>query len=333
MQAAGITSEAIAGILQQGMLGELSAAQVGEQLADVVIGGIYNTIASGPATMIADAFTQQIITPLLTAALAGAPVAGVVSQAAIDGVMRTAANAMNTLNQVLNDPGFRSAIDQLYGTIRGLATVSTSSAGSIKKYRSSVSSSGAAASTAADQIKSAFESIVDNISDEIDRLRANILGNTSEGAKSYYESQFAILTAQARAGDQDAGKKLAEVSQALEKIAESSALSLSDLNVTRATLAQSLAQTRAILGGRYGISVPAFDVGTNYVPHDMLAMVHKGEAIVPAAYNPAADTGALLAELRAMRAELAAVRANTGATATTLDDSATGRRPLKQKVV
>lgn len=29
----------------------------------------------------------------------------------------------------------------------------------------------------------------------------------------------------------------------------------------------------------------SFDVGTNYVPQDMIAMVHKGEAIVPAAYN------------------------------------------------
>lgn len=37
-----------------------------------------------------------------------------------------------------------------------------------------------------------------------------------------------------------------------------------------------------------GIKVPTYDVGTNYVPNDQLAMIHKGEAIVPAAYNPAA---------------------------------------------
>ena len=31
--------------------------------------------------------------------------------------------------------------------------------------------------------------------------------------------------------------------------------------------------------------LPSYDVGTNYVPNDQLAMVHKGEAIIPAKYN------------------------------------------------
>lgn len=33
------------------------------------------------------------------------------------------------------------------------------------------------------------------------------------------------------------------------------------------------------------LEVPSFDVGTNYVPQDMIAMVHKGERITPAKYN------------------------------------------------
>lgn len=32
--------------------------------------------------------------------------------------------------------------------------------------------------------------------------------------------------------------------------------------------------------------LPSYDVGTNYVPRDTLAMVHQGEAIVPKAFNP-----------------------------------------------
>lgn len=47
--------------------------------------------------------------------------------------------------------------------------------------------------------------------------------------------------------------------------------------------------------------VPAFAVGTNYVPRDMLAQIHEGEAIVPKAYNPAAGgAGSSNARLEAL---------------------------------
>ncbi|KTT23238.1 phage tail length tape measure family protein [Pseudacidovorax intermedius] len=40
------------------------------------------------------------------------------------------------------------------------------------------------------------------------------------------------------------------------------------------------------------INAPRMDTGTNYVPQDMLAVVHKGEKITPARYNRAADPDA-----------------------------------------
>ena len=54
-----------------------------------------------------------------------------------------------------------------------------------------------------------------------------------------------------------------------------------------------------------GSMFPFFDVGTNYVPQDTLAMVHKGEMIVPKKYNPMTsglggtneETNALLRQL------------------------------------
>lgn len=49
------------------------------------------------------------------------------------------------------------------------------------------------------------------------------------------------------------------------------------------------------IGGKgFGISIPLIPklaAGTNYVPQDMLAYLHEGEAVVPKKYNPAADGG------------------------------------------
>jgi len=43
--------------------------------------------------------------------------------------------------------------------------------------------------------------------------------------------------------------------------------------------------TRAISAG-FGLPIPGFQSGTPYVPYDMIARLHQGEAIVPAAQNP-----------------------------------------------
>jgi hypothetical protein len=39
-------------------------------------------------------------------------------------------------------------------------------------------------------------------------------------------------------------------------------------------------------GASVGVQLPSFDVGTNYVNEDMVAQIHKGEAILPEAFNP-----------------------------------------------
>lgn len=41
-----------------------------------------------------------------------------------------------------------------------------------------------------------------------------------------------------------------------------------------------------------GLKLPSFDVGTDVVPKDMIAMIHQGEMIVPKAYNPNAGGAA-----------------------------------------
>ena len=62
--------------------------------------------------------------------------------------------------------------------------------------------------------------------------------------------------------------------------------------------------------------IKGFAVGTNYVPQDMLAQIHEGEAIIPAPFNPerynrASGNDALVAEIKALRAEVESLRKST----------------------
>lgn len=68
------------------------------------------------------------------------------------------------------------------------------------------------------------------------------------------------------------------------------------------TVAQAVANLQTALTG-VPTGIPQFATGTNYVPADMLAVVHRGEAIVPAAYNPANGGGDVAEELRELREE------------------------------
>lgn len=70
-------------------------------------------------------------------------------------------------------------------------------------------------------------------------------------------------------------------------------LGLSSVNPS-ATYSLASGTNLSSMGGGQGLSgqsfkLPSFDVGTDYVPKDMIAMVHEGEMIVPKAFNAAAN--------------------------------------------
>lgn len=165
------------------------------------------------------------------------------------------------------------------------------------------------AARAAEQLKSAWQSVSDSIFGEVSRIRG-LLGGNSAASLAQTQAQFAIASAQAKAGDQDAAKLLPSLSQTLLSLAEAQATSLLELQRIRAQTAASLESVGNTLSSRYGLQIPKFDVGTNYVPQDMVAVVHQGEAIVPRAFNPAAGGGGggagnaeLIAEVKALRAQ------------------------------
>ncbi|OWY64736.1 phage tail tape measure protein [cyanobacterium TDX16] len=46
------------------------------------------------------------------------------------------------------------------------------------------------------------------------------------------------------------------------------------------------------LGGRNKAPIPKYEVGTRYIPRDQIAILHKGEAVIPAKYNSLAKSAA-----------------------------------------
>jgi hypothetical protein len=311
IEKAGISAQGIADVIMAGMLGRMDQAQVGQALADNVLGGIYQTIASPFANQIAQAFQAQIITPVFTAILAGVPISQAISQQAIANVVATAQQAAATLNAIFSDAGFRQAIGDIQTAIGGIAAASVQPARQIRGLSSSMTGAGNAARSA----RLAWRALTDSIIEEIRRLRGEIVGDGAPGL-AFAQSQFAIATAQARAGDRDAAGRLPELSRQVQDLLRLNSGTLSEFMQGQSTLLASLTETAQVLNQRFRLRIPGFAVGTNYVTNDMLAMIHKGEAIVPKAYNPAAGGGAdkeligeLIREVQGLRAE---VRADVG---------------------
>lgn len=166
------------------------------------------------------------------------------------------------------------------------------------------------AASASKQLTDAWQSVTDSIFDEVARIRG-LLGGDSAASMAQAQARFTITSAQARAGDRDAAKLLPQLSQTLLTLAEANAASLVELRRIQGQTAASLSLTGNTLTSRYGLALPSFAVGTDYVPYDMTARIHEGEAIVPRAYNPAAGgvgSAEMVAELRAVRKELVTLR-------------------------
>lgn len=198
---------------------------------------------------------------------------------------------------------------QKFADINPVASGSSTSGGS--------SGSASSGQTAADSIATAWQQITDSLWGEVQRIRGLIEG-TGDSAYAAAQARFATATAMARAGDQTAAQELPKLSQAMLSLAESNAKTLVDLRIAQGQTAASLSQTASMLSSQYGLSVPFLDGGTNYVPHDMLVVAHRGEAVVPADFNAALLYGSTPApqdsgELAALREDVRAGQAQIAA--------------------
>ena len=203
------------------------------------------------------------------------------------------------------------------------------------------------AADAASQIRSAWQSVTDSVFDEVARIRG-LLGESTGTSMAEAQMAFSIKTAQARAGDQDAAKLLPGLSRSLLDLAEANSLTSLDLRRFQAQTMGSLSDTAKMLSGQFGLSLPSFAVGTNYLPYDMIAQLHEGERIIPKADNlrleqrlsqGGSDTSALEAAVDRLTAKVAdqqsvldKISRNTQRSADTQDRLSDGGEAVRVRV-
>ena len=174
-----------------------------------------------------------------------------------------------------------------------------------------------AAARAAEQVKSAWQSVSDSIVTEINRIRGIVAGNTPASLASA-QAQFALATAQARAGDQEAAKLLPTLSKAMLDLAESSATSAVDLKRLQGQTAGSLAATLGLIGGKYGLTpskllglqdaatlaIAPADIGATSTTSGVPAQAAQPVPVLPPSVDQVNTYAALLAEVQKLTVQV-----------------------------
>ena len=160
-----------------------------------------------------------------------------------------------------------------------------------------------AAAEAATRASEAWERLGDGIEDEINRIRG-LLSDSPASSLTTLQAQFAIDTAAARAGDQEAAARLPQLSGSLLEAAEASASSSTELRrlqaATMASLEATLAEFRARQAQQGAVSAAVMAGG---------AATYDASLIAGGASAAASSNDELLQEVRKLRAEVEQFRA------------------------
>lgn len=221
------------------------------------------------------------------------------------------------IRKTITEPFGQAVTDLIKGGASSLGTTTgaIASAGSTAAAASSLAASSAANTSATAAALAAITSettartaLTAALTGEASAVAALVAAITSEAAArtgllASITAEGAGLTASvaAMAGETAGRTALAAViaGETAAATALTGSLSAAAAAATSAAASFQAAAAGASVGGGGGLfgslldiggslfGVPSFDVGTNRVPRDMLALVHEGEAIVPKAYNPA----------------------------------------------
>jgi len=315
--------------LVDGFINEINegrGAQAGEWLADTIAVGFEQAIYGQAINTIMSSIIDGVITPVVTAAMTGSAVSGLVSGAAIDSMMANARAAAAALKALLSDEAFKSMMDDTIALIRDIgndvggvipkmSTYRPAVQQVTKAYESSTSAAEAAAK-AAEKLMDEWSKLIDTMSNEMKRLRGELLGATEDKGAAYYESMFAIKTAQARSGDQDAAAELPSIIQALEELAKASATSQADVLLKQSAWLASLADTRNFLANKYGVDIDDVKTAEAGAATAGRVVQASGNTALLSALQGSSDNPVLVAEVRALRLSLDNHDANRKAEAT-----------------
>lgn len=390
IQQAGINSEGIADVLVAGMTGRLSGADVGAQLSEIILGGIYNAIAGSAAAQISQLFMTQIITPIFAAIASGVPIAQAVSAAAIQQTVATARQYMEVVKATFNDPEFRAFLEELKAGLNSTGAAAASVAAPAMRTYAGPSPAQTAAEEAkrekeqlerellrlqgntaelrrrelldvskgnralqeriwaledeqritqernelerqrldilgdtaalralerdaldesnralydeiqalkdAAELKNVWRDLTDSIEDEIKRIRGEVLGDSVNGL-SYVQAQFATLTAQARALDQEAASKLPDLAGQLRDLYQTNSGSRADFEYQVSGMLASLEETNRITRSAAGVTVTASaveDKALGKKVDELSAAVVALQGIMQKAVTTTTDTTKLL---------------------------------------
>jgi len=200
--------------------------------------------------------------------------------------------ALRALELAALDPANRAAKEAVYA-LQDKMAADQKAAQMAEAFAQAQEQAAQEAKAAAEAIANAWRDANKSIMDEVARIRGLIGG----GAASFAQAQavFATATAQARAGDVDAAKSLAGLSQALLSLADEQAPTLLDLQRIQARTAASLLETARYTEG--GAAMPA---STAPAPAQTYQGYSAPVVSAPVA-NPAAD--AALAQMATRIAE------------------------------
>jgi len=315
--------------LVDGFINEINegrGAEAGSWLANQISAGFEQAVYEQAINTILSSMIDGMITPMLTAALTGANMADAVSGAAIDNMISNANAAIQALNTLLTSTEFVEGMEKLKVSVKSLGNSIGVSVPKMRSYQGGVSnlgssydSSAKAANSAADAAKKLadqWSKTIDAMANEMKRLRGQLLGSGPDQGAAYYESLFAIKTAQARSGNQDAADELPSIIQALEALAKASATSQADVLLKQSAWLASLADTRNFLAHKYGVDIG--DVKTAEVGAATAGRVVQasGNTALLSALQASSDNPVLVAEVRALRLSLDNHDANRKAEAT-----------------